>query len=469
MLTKLLYALPEISIIFGIIHLSILYILSYEAPKVYAKTARLWLLVSLFSIITFYDKSYNFLYFENTSYTMLAKSLVIFFSYIILIISPSWFSEENKTGYKFLVYIFLNIITQNLIISSINLIPIVLGYCFLTYINYRLIDLSSPEVSKRHLKISFIVIIMLLGAFYYFYAIDENLTNFNNLSSYITEQNNDFVTYIISTMLIIPFLYLFGVFPFHLEKEDILGKTILPVAHFFTIVIPLMSLLTIIKLKASLFACYQEYLSFGFVVIGCLSIIIGAIGANARINLHRIYAHGSIYHFGICMILLSFFIPQADFISFIYILFYLISLNGLYLVFYNLKSHREFLSSQISLSGLAKTRPYTTRALLISVFSLLCLPPFVGFVAQFGYINLFLSQKSYILLIVALVFFLILAKSYLEIIKTAYFEQKIKTYDTENKIILLTTVFCMFLIVFISFNPYGLIEKLKDMFYVIYL
>ena len=208
MLTKLLYALPEISIIFGIIHLSILYILSYEAPKVYAKTARLWLLVSLFSIITFYDKSYNFLYFENTSYTMLAKSLVIFFSYIILIISPSWFSEENKTGYKFLVYIFLNIITQNLIISSINLIPIVLGYCFLTYINYRLIDLSSPEVSKRHLKISFIVIIMLLGAFYYFYAIDENLTNFNNLSSYITEQNNDFVTYIISTMLIIPFLYL---------------------------------------------------------------------------------------------------------------------------------------------------------------------------------------------------------------------------------------------------------------------
>ena len=469
MLIKLLYALPEISIIFGIIHLSILYVLSYEAPKVYAKTARLWLLASLFSIITFYDKSYNSLLFENTSYTMLSKSLIIFLTYIILIISPTWFSEENKTGYKFLVYLFLNVITLNLIISSINLVPVVIGYCFLTYINYRLIDLSSKEISKRHLKISFIIIIMMLSAFYYFYSIDSNLINFNKLSLFVREENNDFITYIISTMLLIPFLYLLGIFPFHLEKEDIMGKTILPVAHFFATVIPLMALLTLIKLKANLFAVYQDYLSFSFVIMGCISIIIGAIGANSRINLHRIYAHGSMYHFGICIILLSFFKPNADFISFVYLLFYLIGLNGLYLVFYNLKSHREFLSSQISLSGLAKTRPHTTRALLISVFSLLCIPPFVGFVAQFGFINIFLSQKSYILLIVSLVFFLILAKSYLEIIKTAYFEQKIKTYDTENKTILLTTAFCMFLIVFISFNPYGLIEKLKDMFYVIYL
>ena len=169
------------------------------------------------------------------------------------------------------------------------------------------------------------------------------------------------------------------------------------------------------------------------------------------------------------MILLSFFDKETSFSAFIYLFCYLITLNGLYIVFYNLKSRGEFLSSQISLSGLAKTRPSTTRALLICIFSLLGFPPFIGFIREFSFINELLTHKSYILLITILLFFLILSKSYLEIIKTAYFEQKIKTYDTENKIILFTTIIGVFLIIIISFNPFQIIEKLKDMFYVIYL
>jgi hypothetical protein len=43
-----------------------------------------------------------------------------------------------------------------------------------------------------------------------------------------------------------------------------------------------------------------------------------------------------------------------------------------------------------------------------------------------------------------------------------------KNYDTENKIILLTTLASITLIAIISFNPFGIIEKIKDMFYVIY-
>ncbi|MBR5599520.1 MAG: hypothetical protein IKW39_05715 [Alphaproteobacteria bacterium] len=469
MLTKLLYALPEISIILGILHLSILCILSYESPKVYAKTARLWLLVSLFSIIIFYDKSYNFQYFENTSYTMLMKSVIIFFSYIILIISPFWFSAENKTGYKFLVYIFLSIVTSSLLISSVNIISLLVSYIFLTYTNYRLINISSKEISNRHIKVSTVIIFLMSLSFFYFYMQDDKIVGLNDLKYYILSKPNDFIVYIFSVFLLIPFLYLLGAAPFHLEKEDIQGKSILPVSHYFAIIIPIVSISLLIKLKETVFTGYENNISFAFLIMGVFSIIFGALGANSRINLHRIYAHGSMYHQGIVLILLSFFTPKADFSGFMYLLFYLVTLNGLYVVFYNLKSHGEFLSSQISLSGLAQSRPNTTRALLIGIFSLLGIPPFTGFLAEFGFINELLYEKSYLLLIVILVFFLILSKSYLEIIKISYFEQKIKSYDAENKTILLTTLFCMFLIIIISFNPWEIIEKIKDMFYVIYL
>ena len=70
MLQDMLYSLPEISLIFGIINLVILHIFSNENPKVFAKVTRLWIIVSVFFSIMFYDKTFNNTYFESSSYTL---------------------------------------------------------------------------------------------------------------------------------------------------------------------------------------------------------------------------------------------------------------------------------------------------------------------------------------------------------------------------------------------------------------
>lgn len=62
---------------------------------------------------------------------------------------------------------------------------------------------------------------------------------------------------------------------------------------------------------------------------------------------------------------------ETDFAAFVYLFVYTLSLNGGYLVFYSLKSHGEYLAATTSLSGLAETRPYTTGALLVSLFSMI--------------------------------------------------------------------------------------------------
>ena len=269
--------------------------------------------------------------------------------------------------------------------------------------------------------------------------------------------------------MIIPILYSLNLAPFHLMVEEKVAKSILPVSHYFAIILPLIQWGVLIKLKEYILYPFAEYLSIAFIIIAIFSIILGSVGANSRINLYRIYAYGSMYHFGVIMVLLSFFNKETEFSSFIYLLVYILALNGIYIVFYNLKSHGEFLSSLTSLSGHAETRPHTTRALLISIFSLLGLPPLAGFLAEYSFIDTLLVEKNYILLSIVMVFFFILAKSYLEIIKTAYFEQKIKNYDTEDKTVLLITLLNIMLIIIISFNPFGIIEIIKDMFNVIYI
>lgn len=472
MLQDMLYSLPEISLIFGIINLVILHIFSNENPKVFAKVTRLWIMVSIFFSIMFYDKTFNNTYFESSSYTLLFKLLIAFFSYIMVILSPSWFVTENKTGCKYLILILSSLVINNLLISSSDIIVYICCYAMTIYINYRLLDISydkyPSEISRKYLAISSIILLLMVSGFAYFIINGGFLTNLNQIKEFLMSSKSDIKYYIAVSLIIIPVFYTLGLAPFHSLIEDKIGKSILPVSHYFSIILPITFWGVLLKLKQTLLLPFEESISPVLIFIAVFSILLGAIGANARINLYRIFAYGSMYHFGVCVLMLSFFTHQADFGLIIYLLMYLLALNGAYTVFYNLKSRGEFLSAITSLSGLAKTRPFTTRALLISIFSIIGIPPFAGFLAKFYLLNELILHKKYILLAITLLFFLVLAKSYLEIIKTAYFEQKMKNYDTENKIILLTTLASITLIAIISFNPFGIIEKIKDMFYVIY-
>ena len=473
MLHEYIYTLSEASLIFGVINLLILYILGYDTNKIYAKTARIWLIVSMFFSIFFYNKTFAPQYFENNSYTLLFKLVIGFFTYIIFIVTSSWFMLENKTGCKYLILILTSVLISNLLLTSINITITLMGIALLIYINYRLQSLNydkiSQDASKRYLVISLIVILFSISGYIYLYITTGHITEYSLLKELFTSSSNNIKMYLAIIFMIIPILYMLDIAPFHLMVEEKVAKSILPVSHYFSIIIPLIQWGVLIKLKEYLLFPYNEYLSTAFLIIAIFSIILGAIGANSRINLYRIYAYGRMYHFGVIMLLLSFFNKNADFSSFIYLLTYLLALNGIYIVFYNLKSHGEFLSSLPSLSGYAQTRPHTTRALLISIFSFLGLPPLAGFLATYSFIDAFLVEKEYIILSIVMLFFFILAKSYLEIIKTAYFEQKIKNYDTENKTVLLITLLNIMLIIIASFNIFGIIETIKDMFNVIYI
>lgn len=88
--------------------------------------------------------------------------------------------------------------------------------------------------------------------------------------------------------------------------EDKAGRGILPVSHYFALVVPVALWGAFIKLNIELLAPYKAALAPVYVGFALLSAIFGAVGANARINLHRIMSYSSMYHFGVVLLLLSF-------------------------------------------------------------------------------------------------------------------------------------------------------------------
>lgn len=473
MLNFILYTFSEISLLLGVIHLCILYFLGEESPKKYAYTSRNWLLISLLFSIVFHSQIHDMAYFENNAYTLLFRIIVGALSYVLLLLTPSWFATQKETGCKYYIFILMALASINAMLSSINLYSLFLSYVILIMINYRLLGISYEKIpstiASKYLLISLLIITMFLGGVFYLKLNIASLPTFIAIKQlYLTNINNPKI-YLAIITIIIPFLYSLGIAPFHIFAEEKSGKAILPVAHYFALIAPIAFWGVFLKLNIEVFSEYSQILSHSYLAFGFMSLFFGAIGANSRINIHRIFAHASIYHFGIILIMLSFNRQEMYFSAFIYLLMYILALNGIYLVLYSLRSHGEYLSSVTSLSGLSQTKGFSTGMLLISIFSFIGFPPLAGFLGQLNLLIDLISAGAYIQLGIIFFCFLFLARVYLALIKIAYFEPKSKNYDTINKSLLLCMLINMLLIITIAFNPYNIITIIQDMFYVVFL
>lgn len=472
-LDKIIYAFPELTLVAGIIHICILRLMSYKSAKIYAFTTRFWLIVSCLLSILFYNKSINAQYFINNAYTLLFILWNNVFIYGLLLVSTYWFITKNHTGCIYYIIILLSACCANLLISSVNLGITLFLLSFLGLINYILQQLYKdkkyPKLKSHYVKLLILMIIIALSGVGYLFVCNNGDLSYQSLSKLYQQKNLAMPLYTSLMSVIALVLYLLNIAPFHITSEESKNYNVLPVAHYMSSVFPIIIWGTLIKLTENLSLGYATELSFAYKTLALLSVAIGALGANVRINLHRIYTESSIYHFGIVLLLVSLFDNTAEVSALIYLLTYLFSLNTAYIMFYNIKSHGTYQSTLSSLSGLAQTRPYSTAALMLCLFSFIGIPPLIGFLGQLNLVNELLTQNLYYILGAVFFFWIILSKAYLEIIKTIYFEKKTTILDTESKFLLLLTMISVALMIILTFNPFNFIEIIKDLFDVIFL
>lgn len=471
MLKNILYALPEISLFAGVLHLLFLYLIKTDKAKLYADITKFWLLVSLFFTALYYDKTFTPILSPN-SYTLLFYLITGFFAYIVLGLSVHWFNAKNRVGCQYYVLILIVLLCFKGMLETVNLPALFAMYVLLMVIDWRLKGLSYDKKNEPENRFFFIslAIVILFGAsvFYLSWQTKEPLS-YQTAQKLLTEERKYLSCYLSAAFIAIPFLYSLGLAPIHITSEDTAARSILPVSHYFAIIAPLALWGIFIKLNMMVLTPLKAEFSSAYAVFALLSVILGALGTNARINLYRINAYAKTYYLGVALLLLSYFNKESSFSSMLVLLISVLAFNGMYLVFYSLKSRGEYLTTSASLSGLAENKPYTAAILIVSLFSLIGIPPLAGFLAEMNIINGLINQKSYISLGIVLLFWLVLAKACLELIKAAYFDHRIKIYDTENKLLVFYIFLNILCLITAVFNPFNMIETLEDMFYVIYL
>ena len=473
MLQQIFTYLPTIALLMGMAHLVLLYMNGTQTAKTYASTARIWLLAAILCQIVINEQNISTAYFVHNAYNLLFILWVGISIYIILLLSGSWFVSSQRTGCRYSILLLCAYICLNIILGTRHIGILMSGYIALTVVNYALFKINYEkqfvESSKRYLIIS--ICIIFLGALsgVYLYIEGAKQFNYSDIAAVFSQNGINLVAFLAAMGIFVPVLYALNVAPFHIMAEEKQSRSILPVAHYFALIPMIAFFAILLKLNQLFYPIYGNHLTSAYKILALLSIIFGAIGANARINLHRICAYSTIFHIGIVLLLISLATPEAIETAFIYLFIYLTALGELYTVCYNLRSHGEYLSSISSLAGMAENRPYATGALLVSLFSMMGLPPLSGFLGQLNVVYELLHQESYLTLLTTMICILLIIRAYLGVIMTVYFEKKTKSFDAENKYVLMCTMLYVLAIIGLTFNPFHIFEHIKDMFNVILL
>jgi NADH-quinone oxidoreductase subunit N len=159
-----------------------------------------------------------------------------------------------------------------------------------------------------------------------------------------------------------------------------------------------------------------------FMVLALLSIALGSVVALMQTNIKRMLAYSTISHIGFMMLGFVTGVITGYGSAVFYILVYiLMSLSAFGMII--LLNKQGFEADKISdFKGLSKHSPWFALMMLIIMLSMAGVPPFIGFYSKLFILQQVISAGFVTVAVIAVIFAVISAYYYLQVIKSMYFE-----------------------------------------------
>ena len=471
---KWLSLLPEALLLLSLpIMLIVKYFRESQTAKTFYTLAKVFLVLSLVSGLIFYDFNGYPHWLMNNQYTILFKLIIGLLSMAWFFLSLKWFLNKDENSAAFyalsmvsLTLLFLLISAQNLIL--VGTIGVMLMGC--NFLMLRLNPKTDEETflpRRRYLVFSlFFAAVLILGCVMLYQEVGS--LSYEDISAFLAKGQINAKLLAAIVCIIASLLYLAALAPFHFWMTDVIGTAILPVGGFLSIIPAfaffgcLADLLfnVFMPLKASL-----QPLLTGFAV---LSVVLGALSANNENNIRRLFSYAGLYNLGLVYLCLAGLNDNSLLSAFVYLLVYILSLSGIYTVFFGFKAKGDYLTDLPDISGIAADKPYISAAFLVFMISLIGSPPLLGFLGILSLANNLVLQGSYILLAVVLVSLLLVANAYLRVIQTVYFEDCNEEFDRVDNGIYICLFINLIIVIVSLLNPGYLLHDAEKILFTIF-
>jgi NADH-quinone oxidoreductase subunit N len=224
--------------------------------------------------------------------------------------------------------------------------------------------------------------------------------------------------------IVVGVAFKFGAVPFHMWVPDVYHGAPTPVTLFLAAAPKLGSFALAFRLLAEgLGPVHGTGWQDMITMVAVLSIALGNVVAIAQTNIKRMLAYSTISHVGFILLGILAGTSEGYEAALYYTITYVImSIGGFGMII--LLSRKGFEADSLEdFKGLNARSPWFAAVMLMLMFSMAGVPPFVGFWAKLAVIQAVLNIGMLWLAIVAVLFSVIGAYYYLRVVKLMYFDE----------------------------------------------
>lgn len=351
-----------------------------------------------------------------------------------LLFSKSFLVPEKLDQYEFSVLVLYATLGMSVMVSANSLLTLYIGIELQSLALYVLAafnrdSLRASEAGLKYFVLGAISSGLLLYGISLVYGFTGTL-HFDAIADSI--QANGLTSGVVGGMVFIlcGLGFKISAAPFHMWTPDVYEGAPTPVTGFFAGAPKFAALALITRLLVEPFGDIVSQWQQVIIVLAVLSMFIGAIGGLRQGNIKRLMAYSSIANMGFALVALSAGGEAGVRGMLIFMSIYVITVIGIFACILQMRI-RDGMVEQISdLAGLSKSNQSLAVILSIFMFSLMGIPPLLGFFGKFFAFYPAFEAGLVWLVVLALIASVIGAFYYLRIIKVMWFDDSEREFVT---------------------------------------
>lgn len=357
------------------------------------------------------------------------KLFVLLSVMLVLAYSRAYIGTRGLFRGEFFALTLFATLGMMIMISANHLLVLYLGLELMMLSLYSMVALqrdsaNATEAAMKYFVLGALASGMLLYGMSMIYGATGTL-NITEIAQRIAEGSVDSRILIFGLVFVVAGLgFELGVVPFHMWVPDVYHGAPNAVTLFVSTAPKLAGFAIIMRLLAQALGAEELVVQWQqmLMVMAVLSLVIGNITAIVQTNLKRMLAYSTISHMG--FVLLGVLAGDANGFSaaMFYVVVYVLMNLGVFGMMLML-SRSGFEAEELEdFKGLNQRNPWYAFIMLLLMFSMIGIPPTVGFYAKLAVLQSLLTAGYMGLAIVAVVFSMIGAFYYLRLVKLMYFD-----------------------------------------------
>lgn len=366
--------------------------------------------------------------FVSDPMSSLLKIFILIATIVVFVYSKDYLRERDIFKGEFYILGLFGVLGMMILVSAHNFLTVYLGLELLSLSLYALVamqrdSLNASEAAMKYFVLGALASGMLLYGMSMLYGATGTLDLGELHTRVANAPMSNLVLVFGLVFIIVGVAFKLGAVPFHMWLPDVYQGAPTAVTLYIGTAPKLAAFAMVMRLLVDGLGSLHAHWGDILVILSIVSMGIGNVVAIAQANIKRMLAYSTISHVG--FILLGVLAGTAQGYSsamFYTIVYVLMGLGGFGMII--VLSRKGFEADSLDdFRGLNERSPWFAFMMLILMFSMAGVPPFLGFWAKLSVLMEVVSVGRIWLAAVAVIFSIIGAYYYLRVIKLMYFDK----------------------------------------------